>query len=163
MANHCTLSDWTTNSITVHATSHSLFGPFHFQSIVQPAWSHNPLVSRDPMSGEILIAHIGCGKIAAGMVPKNCSEPSKQGRLDAPIPLHGGPCECPHYGSKHPPHVSCQTLQILESSSPEGPFEDVTVSWPLLNTSQWPSALSNPTILLPENPSQKVTLIGAFS
>ena len=42
------------------------FAPFVFRDIVQNAWSHNPLVSVDPASGEIFIAHIGCGKLPAG-------------------------------------------------------------------------------------------------
>jgi hypothetical protein len=73
ITNHCLLNAWKTNSITVHTTSASAVGPFKFKSVVQPAWSHNPLVSRDPATGEILIAHIGCGTIAPGKTPQNCS------------------------------------------------------------------------------------------
>ena len=162
MTEHCTLSDWTTNSVIVHATASNVSGPFTFQSVIQPAWSHNPLVTRDHTTGEILIAHIGCGKIAPGMTPKNCSKNSMathRRMQNNPLPLHGGPCECPHYGAKTPPHVSCQTLQVMSSKSPSGPFIDETVAWPLLNTSQWPSSLSNPTLLLPEDDSQR-TLLG---
>ena len=166
MTERCTLSAWTTNSIIVHATSPALMGPFAFKDIVQPAWSHNPLVTKDSGTGEILIAHIGCGRIAAGMKPKNCSRYDDAGvrrRLQdtppLPLPLHGGPCECPHYGAKVPPHVSCQTVQIMRSAhGPDGPWTDETVAWPLLNISQWPSSLSNPTLLLPEKPGQKVLL-----
>ena len=163
MTDHCTLSAWTTNSIIVHATSKSAEGPFKFKDIVQPAWSHNPLVTQDPVTGEILIAHIGCGKIADGMQPKNCSKQHTAPRRrteqgDGPLPSHGGPCECPNYGAKVPPHVSCQTLQIMRGSSPDGPWVDETVAWPLLNTSEWPSSLSNPTLLLPAADGQPVLL-----
>ena len=167
MTEHCTLSAWTTNSIIVHATAKSVEGPYEFKDIVQPAWSHNPLVTQDPATGEILIAHIGCGKIADGMQPKNCSKqhtsPRRQTELDAgpaswPQPGHGGPCECPDYGAKVPPHVSCQTLQIMRSSSPTGPWIDETVAWPLLNTSEWPSSLSNPALLLPAAAGEPVLL-----
>lgn len=155
MTGHCTLSAWTTNSIIVHATSSSVDGPYKFKDVVQPAWSHNPLVTRDPVTGDILIAHIGCGIIAAGMRPKNCSKQARAGQAvrSAPLPAHGGPCECPHYGA-HRVHVSCQTLQIMRSSSPDGPWVDQTVAWPLLNMSEWPSSLSNPTLLLPERRGQ---------
>ena len=163
MTEHCTLSAWTTNSIIVHATSKSVEGPYEFKDIVQPAWSHNPLVTHDLATGEILIAHIGCGKIADGMQPKNCSKhhtiPRRRTELDElPLPGHGGPCECPDYGAKVPPHVSCQTLQIMRSSSPAGPWIDETVAWPLLNTSEWPSSLSNPTLLLPAAAGEPVLL-----
>jgi hypothetical protein len=110
MTDHCTLSAWTTNSIIVHATSSSAEGPFEFKDVVQPAWSHNPLVTQDPATGEILIAHIGCGKIADGMKPRNCSKQHTALRRrieqdEGPLPSHGGPCECPNYGAKVPPHV----------------------------------------------------------
>jgi hypothetical protein len=162
MTEHCTLSAWTTNSIIVHATSSTLMGPFAFKDVVQPAWSHNPLVTEDKTTGDILIAHIGCGKVAAGRQPKNCSknEDGTRRRLqDTPLPLHGGPCECPHPPDNPHPHVSCQTLQIMRSTSgPDGPWKDETVAWPLLNISQWPSSLSNPTLLLPETVGQKALL-----
>jgi hypothetical protein len=163
MTEHCTLSAWTTNSIIVHATSSSVDGPFEFKDVVQPAWSHNPLVTQDPITGDILIAHIGCGKIAAGMKPKNCSKQqgdrAEQHDDVGPLPGHGGPCECPNYGAKVPPHVPCQTIQVMRSSTgPDGPWVDETVAWPLLNTSEWPSSLSNPTLLFPTSPGDKVLL-----
>lgn len=161
MTNHCTLSSWTTNSIIVHAQSASPTGPFTFVSVVQPAWSHNPLVSRDPSTGDILIAHIGCGKIAAGSQPKNCSNTTadeQEERLLRRGPLPGlPPCECPHYGKL--PAMSCQTLQVLRSASPDGPWVDETLAWPITNTSQWPSCLSNPTLLFPSCAGGK-TLLG---
>jgi hypothetical protein len=61
MTHHCTLSAWETNSETVHATSTTgPEGPYTFANVVQVPWSHNPLVTRDPTTGDYLIAHIGC-------------------------------------------------------------------------------------------------------
>jgi hypothetical protein len=170
MTHHCTLSAWTTNSITVHATStQGPAGPFQFENTVQPAWSHNPLITKDPTTGDYLVAHIGCGTIAPGHSPQNCSSGAGSGGghvkskgkgdgvtrnwhnklastrlppsvdVDRTIP----PCEC---GKRPGP---CQTLQILRSATPSGPFADTTVAWPLTNGSEWPSCLSNPTLLFP--------------
>eukprot|EP00729_Bicosta_minor_P020910 gene20910-19889_t len=55
MTHHCTLSAWTTNSETVHATSKHVEGPYSFQNVVQVPWSHNPLVTRDPATGDYLV------------------------------------------------------------------------------------------------------------
>jgi hypothetical protein len=58
------------------------------------------VVARDLATGDILVAHIGCGRIAAGMKPKNCSQEDLQAddsflgvERNTPIPSHGGPCE----------------------------------------------------------------------
>lgn len=136
-------------------------GPFKFQNIVQPAWSHNPLVARDPSSGEILIAHIGCGTIAAGRSPQNCTAQHRNNVSDHRPGQHRNtqttsdlpPCECSSGVG------SCQTLQVMRSASPSGPFVDTTVAWPLTNTSAWPSELSNPTLLIGETPDHP-TLLG---
>lgn len=73
MTAHCTLSAWTTNSETVHAVSDALMGPYRFANVVQVPWSHNPLVTRDPGTGDYLIAHIGCGNSIHVDPPKNCT------------------------------------------------------------------------------------------
>jgi len=158
MTNHCGLDSWTTNSVTVHATSSRVTGPFKFERIVQPAWSHNPLVALDPVSGDVLIAHIGCGTIAKGHSPRNCSgieggelletatfggkATRETAKHPAPPSLSVPPCECSAGVG------ACQTLQVLRARAPEGPFVDATVAWPLTNTSAWPSCMSNPTLLV---------------
>ena len=148
MSHHCTLSDWTTNSMTVHATSPNASGPFVFRDILQNAWSHNPLVSVDPASGEIFIAHIGCGKMPAGAHARNCSAGAAERTPEEEAAAAGAPpcgCPVPYQG------IPCQTLQVLRSSSFGGPWTDATIAWPLRNASLWPSSLSNPSLLLEDN------------
>jgi len=154
MTNHCELDAWTTNSIIVHASAAAVTGPYEFESVVQPAWSHNPLATLDPASGETLIAHIGCGTIAAGHTPRNCTAGAGLGAGDSPLdsPLDSPataaraaragkpPCECSTKGE------ACQTLQVL-SRRPGAPWRDATVAWPLTDTKAWPSCISNPTLL----------------
>ena len=152
MTNHCELNAWTTNSIIVHASAAAVTGPYEFESVVQPAWSHNPLATLDPASGQTLIAHIGCGTIAAGHAPRNCTARAGLGAGDSPATAAAAraaragkpPCECSTKGE------ACQTLQVLSrrSTRPGAPWGDVTVAWPLVNTSAWPSCISNPTLLL---------------
>eukprot|EP00038_Savillea_parva_P013949 m.213440 g.213440 ORF g.213440 m.213440 type:complete len:344 (+) comp26616_c0_seq1:770-1801(+) len=174
MTNHCTLGAWRTNSVIVHATAKSVTGPFVFSEIIQPAWAHNPLVTMDPETGTILVAHIGCGTIAPGHTPQNCtSNGAHESRAHgdahtAPRAAHGEalegrrpytglwdipPCECSTGVG------ACQTLQVMTSTSPDGPFKDATVAWPLTNTSDWPSCLSNPSLLLGSGPDRP-TLLG---
>ena len=47
---------------------------------------------------------------------------------------------------------------MRSSTGPDGPWVDETVAWPLLNTSEWPSSLSNPALLFPTSPGDKVLL-----
>eukprot|EP00658_Telonema_sp_P-2_P020689 TRINITY_DN1819_c0_g1_i1.p1 TRINITY_DN1819_c0_g1~~TRINITY_DN1819_c0_g1_i1.p1 ORF type:complete len:388 (-),score=55.65 TRINITY_DN1819_c0_g1_i1:244-1407(-) len=147
MTNHCLLDAWTTNSITVHATADSPWGPFTFERVVQPAWSHNPLVSMD-VDGTLLIAHIGCGTIAPGHAPRNCSHDSPSAQSS-----HQPPCEC---GDR--PGGACQTIQVLSARSPSGLYTDRTVAVPLSDPSAWPSCLSNPSLLLPAAAGQPTLL-----
>ena len=125
----------------------SLDGKFIFQNVVQVPWSHNPLVTREPGTGDYLIAHIGCGNSIHVNPPQNCSQqqhqPSHQpSQAETGMGAGAGagagaasasmvrvndlmpPCGCP----EHPPHpVACQTLQILRSPNASGPFVDKTV------------------------------------
>lgn len=61
-ADHCGLNSWEANSELVHAVSAGgPAGPFVNDSVIRLPFAHNPKVIRDPMTGEYLIFHIGCG------------------------------------------------------------------------------------------------------
>ena len=165
MSNHCTLSAWTTNSMTVHATSPDIWNtPFVYKNTVQMAWSHNPLVRVSP-AGEVLISHIGCGRIPAGAHAANCSK-DLSGRTFDSTEMSAAesvrsaqalpPCGCPHPLNGK----ACQTLQVISSKGFDGPWSDTTLAWPLTNITRWPSSLSNPTMLFPaaDDPTGKVLL-----
>eukprot|EP00928_Gymnodinium_smaydae_P057759 TRINITY_DN40983_c0_g1_i1.p1 TRINITY_DN40983_c0_g1~~TRINITY_DN40983_c0_g1_i1.p1 ORF type:complete len:461 (-),score=2.93 TRINITY_DN40983_c0_g1_i1:131-1471(-) len=158
MTQHCTLADWISNSETVHATSASPTGPFKFKEVVQVPWSHNPVVAREPSTGDFLIAHIGCGSIDVDP-PRNCSEERASSprdhayaqpsvRSESFLP----PCRCPKHGKSSKP-TPCQTLQVLRSKGPSGPWVDKTVAWPLNSLLEWPGCLSNPSLLFGDNGS----------
>lgn len=165
MTHHCTLSAWTTNSETVHAIADRVEGPFTFSDVVQVPWSHNPLVTREPGTGDYLIAHIGCGNSIHVDPPQNCTAADAANTTGTPGAKRGGgapaavrvnnllpPCGCPKYGH-NPRPVACQTLQILRSPSPSGPFVDKTVAWPIDSVTEWPGCISNPTLLFPAGAS----------
>eukprot|EP00041_Stephanoeca_diplocostata_P010867 m.174123 g.174123 ORF g.174123 m.174123 type:complete len:448 (+) comp18321_c0_seq3:89-1432(+) len=85
MVRRCTLSAWTTNSATVHATAPDVDGPYTLYqnpnpdtlapstpALVIPPWSHNTYLTRDPPTGEWLLWHIGSGQTPPAEW-KNCS------------------------------------------------------------------------------------------
>eukprot|EP01060_Flectonema_neradi_P040868 TRINITY_DN946_c0_g1_i9.p1 TRINITY_DN946_c0_g1~~TRINITY_DN946_c0_g1_i9.p1 ORF type:complete len:462 (+),score=98.84 TRINITY_DN946_c0_g1_i9:69-1454(+) len=56
MANYCGIRVWLTNSIIRHATSPDpLTVPFEPQEITFPLWAHEPIVTRDPTSGQFVM------------------------------------------------------------------------------------------------------------
>ena len=70
MTNHCTLSQWTTNSEIIMTTADAPHGPYdheNFTKIVGP-WSHNPYLVQ--YKNQNMIWHIGNGKTSE---TQNCS------------------------------------------------------------------------------------------
>lgn len=168
LTQHCTLSAWTTNSEIVHAIADKVEGPYTFSNVVQVPWSHNPAITREPTTGDYLIAHIGCGNSTHVDAPKNCSSKltfTADNNLNSSVMTQCvrvnellPPCGCPKYGHSMQP-VACQTLQILRSSSPFGPFKDRTVAWPINSTTTWPGCISNPSLLFPLSTSEEDNLV----
>jgi hypothetical protein len=66
------LVGWGSESECVHATSTTLGGPFHKQSVLVPKECHGPVVLRAPDDGEYLLFHQGDGKGSA----RNRSSPA---------------------------------------------------------------------------------------
>jgi hypothetical protein len=56
--NGCGLSSWTTNSECVHATAVGPLGPFQVDSVVTPAFCHNPVIRR-AKDGTYLLFSLG--------------------------------------------------------------------------------------------------------
>jgi len=69
---HCGLCNWGSNSRIIHATSKSLLGPYTFENVALPIWSHNPQIVIDSSSGTptYLLFHIGTADSTTP--PKNC-------------------------------------------------------------------------------------------
>lgn len=62
MSGHCGLDSWLRNSVIVHATADSPFGPFVRQEELLPLFAHEPVLVELPASegGGYLIYKIGC-------------------------------------------------------------------------------------------------------
>jgi hypothetical protein len=68
LCDHDTLSQWTTKSSIAHATASAPTGPYTLapgadRQLVVPPWSHGASVTRDPVTGEYLLFHIGNGAV----------------------------------------------------------------------------------------------------
>ena len=60
MSNGCSLRHWTTHSQIEHAVSKSITGPFEFQDVAVPIFSHNPKIIQ-LQDNKLALIHIGTG------------------------------------------------------------------------------------------------------
>jgi hypothetical protein len=58
MVNYCGIGQWEQNSMIVHATANGALGPYTEDSTVAPVFAHEPCVSRDPLTGELLMVSV---------------------------------------------------------------------------------------------------------
>ena len=112
MVNYCGIQQWEQNSKIVHATATDVLGPYTEQETVAPVFAHEPCVTRDPRTGELLMVSVNFpveGTFSnqsifnASMIcscPANCT-PSEQNQCKptCPIPPEFGP---PNHLSYHP-------------------------------------------------------------
>lgn len=134
----CPLSDWTTNSQCIHATSSSPVGPFVKQDVSIGVWCHNPQVVMFNESGgaaSFALFHIGdSSAFGAGKHVRNCTANASSTTPAAAALLPDG----------DPPHIrstaNSSTIQL--SNSPGGPWQPV---------SPGPPACNNPAPLLHPN------------
>ena len=58
MVNYCGIRQWQQNSKIVHATATDVLGPYTEQETVAPVFAHEPCVTRDPRTGELLMVSV---------------------------------------------------------------------------------------------------------
>ncbi len=58
MTNYCGIGQWEQNSEIVHATAEDVLGPYIEQGTVAPVFAHEPSVTRDPRTGELLMVSV---------------------------------------------------------------------------------------------------------
>eukprot|EP01052_Picozoa_sp_SAG31_P029032 SAG31_NODE_2854_length_4992_cov_3.213570_1_plen_400_part_00 len=58
MVNYCGIGQWEQNSQIVHATATDVLGPYSEQETVAPVFAHEPCVTRDPRTGELLMVSV---------------------------------------------------------------------------------------------------------
>ena len=113
MTNGCPLADWTQNSRIDHAvSSNGVEGPYEFQDVAIPTWSHNaaPITLHD---GSYAIIHIGTG-VGPADGGKNCSS----------LVEEEGPTAAKHYtppSAKWLEAAGGSTIHV--SKSLDGPWE----------------------------------------
>lgn len=115
MSNGCGMGTWTTNSQVVHATSSLPEGPYERQAVINPAFSHNPTVSRAP-DGTWVLYHIGCGDAA----PTQCTDCAGGNSGHCP----GGP-ETVSCTPGTTPNTTPTSANVLFASAPHGPWQSV--------------------------------------
>jgi hypothetical protein len=86
--NGCGLSSWTTNSECVHAVAATPLGPFQVDSVVTPAFCHNPVIRRAD-DGTYLLYSIGA-PVDPSMLVTNC----QGGVTLATVPTTSNPSTC---------------------------------------------------------------------
>jgi len=146
MGQNCTLGQWQTNSIVVHATSSTPTGPYTQQDTAVPAWSHNPQIIRT-QDGTYVIYTLGDGVPGphGPPVPCNNGKPSIDSHKNTGVNLNvntDGPKDTAnftmHYSkSLDGPWQSHQTF-ILDWPAEQG--------WNLNNMNPAPIVLPNGTI-----------------
>jgi len=146
MAGSCGLDSWLRNSVIVHATADSPFGPFERQQELLPYFAHEPVLLELPKGGGYVIYKIGCadgavtGSEGTGLVGMctGCSNGTTEGF-------------CPGCAQSY--EQACQ--DALFSKSLDGPWErrNLTLApwdWARLNLgleSHAPIVFSNGTVM----------------
>lgn len=85
MCDHHSLSQWTTASSIVRATSKSVDGPYEVNQMVVQPWAHNAFLTQDPPTKEWLLFHIGTG-VAAEADWSPCVIPNSSAHEPQPAP-----------------------------------------------------------------------------
>lgn len=58
MVNYCGIGQWEQNSQIVHATATDVLGPYTEREVIAPVFAHEPCVTRDPRTGELLMVSV---------------------------------------------------------------------------------------------------------
>jgi hypothetical protein len=58
MVNYCGIGQWEQNSKIVHATATDVLGPYTERDTVAPVFAHEPCVTKDPGTGELLMVSV---------------------------------------------------------------------------------------------------------
>lgn len=73
--NHCGIHRWVSNSVVVHAVSHSATGSFTRQEVVWPLFTHEPTAARAPDGSYVLfVTHHDGPPIAPSQHTCNCTD-----------------------------------------------------------------------------------------
>ena len=112
MMNHCTIRNYSTNSVCAHGVGTSALGPFTMTDILMAPECHNTLPMRGP-AGEWLIWHIGSGNRNPVKCPAGGNDEYQAPNSAPQMELLGAP-------------GGYSDIGILVSSSPYGPWTRVT-------------------------------------
>ena len=134
MAQHCTLSKWTTNSQVVMATSTDPLGPFVRQNVAIPPWSHNPEAVLAP-DGTWVIYTLGPG---FGKKPQTNCTPGASTTTAVTVTADEIAAD------KEEDGAITANFTLHYAKSPEGPWsaktmivEDWNASWTMQNPGNW--------------------------
>lgn len=134
MSLNCGLNSWQRNSVIVHAASTGgVLGPYVDDTVIMPAFAHNPKPIRAP-DGTYLIFHIGCGNGESNPIG-NCSRGVTPTMAEAARDEGDTAVTCGY------------TASVLASASPSGPWQNVTVFGPPPNAGPFPTSIDNPSPL----------------
>lgn len=113
MLNHCSIANYSSNSVCMHGVGDLALGPFAVGDIVLGAFCHNPMIERGP-NGEWLLFHIGSG----GRTPVDCGRGAARaggagGSSSTEGAARGGGASAPG---------GWADVHVMSASSPYGPW-----------------------------------------
>jgi hypothetical protein len=154
LCDHDTLSQWTSKSSIAHATASAPTGPYTFapgvdSQLVVPPWSHGASVSRDPVTGEYLLFHIGNGAVAPSTWSP-CYNPAEDAPAFAAAALAAAaPPRAPLPGSGESDRTYVERAPTL--AGPWTHFNNntgVVINYP---AGSWATSMTNPAAFIFEN------------